>query len=247
MQPRLSLDDVMAVQARYTEELLKFIPEGTKTVLDVGSGIGDNAQAMAQRGYQVTAISPDPNHARYYTNGSGRGIDFHSVRYEDFAEPRQFDLVLFSESVNGINWKLGLEQTGRLLRPGGWLLISAAFRHPEELPYPDGFAIADLPYVQLAQSHGLALQAAADITENCAPTMELAHEILANRLQPMVEMSEHFLRHTSAWKLMLIKTFFRRQLNELQRLRGHYERLIHPDQFRQCCRYVILRFSKTGS
>ena len=242
VKPQLAPGDVVAAQARYTEELLRFVPEETRTILDVGSGIGDNAVACADRGFEVTALSPDKNHARYYPTDEQRRIAFHPVRYEDFSSQRRFDLLLFSESVNAMDWEVALQQSRRLVRPGGRMLISAVFRNPGDRPYPDDFALEDLPYVQLARRYGFTLEAARDITENCVPTLELAFAILTERLPPMLSVAEHFLRHSSPAKLALIKFFFRRQLKQLESLQSRYERILDPTLFRQCSRYVILRF-----
>ena len=62
---RLDLDEIQRAQSRFTERLISFVPPETKTILDVGAGIGDNARALSRSGHRVTAISPDRNHERY--------------------------------------------------------------------------------------------------------------------------------------------------------------------------------------
>ncbi|MGH2413016.1 MAG: hypothetical protein ACRDEA_04865, partial [Microcystaceae cyanobacterium] len=55
----LTLTRLRAAQEAYAAKLLSFIPEGTKTVLDVGCGIGGNAVYLCDRGFTVEGLAPD--------------------------------------------------------------------------------------------------------------------------------------------------------------------------------------------
>ncbi len=80
----LTLENLRAAQRRYTEALYRLVPAGTKSVLDVGCGLGDVARGLAARGVRVTAISPDKNHGRY-VEGAGAGVRFVQARYQNFS------------------------------------------------------------------------------------------------------------------------------------------------------------------
>jgi len=58
-EEKLDLESIRRAQQHYTETLLEMIPEDVHNILDIGCGIGDNARALAAKGYHVTAISPD--------------------------------------------------------------------------------------------------------------------------------------------------------------------------------------------
>src|SRR6187399_1046070 len=92
----LSFERLREAQARFTERLLAMIPPDVKSVLDVGSGVGDNSAAMLRRGLEVTALSPDKNHGKFYERLEAEGVEFHNVKFEDFPFGRSYDLVLMS-------------------------------------------------------------------------------------------------------------------------------------------------------
>ena len=55
----LSLQDIKNAQYRYIDHLASFIPSETKTILDVGCGIGGNTSFLLKKGYSLEALSPD--------------------------------------------------------------------------------------------------------------------------------------------------------------------------------------------
>ena len=49
----LSLQDIRNAQYRYIDHLASFIPSETKTILDVGCGIGGNTSFLLKKGYSL--------------------------------------------------------------------------------------------------------------------------------------------------------------------------------------------------
>ncbi|MGE0700751.1 MAG: class I SAM-dependent methyltransferase [Hyphomicrobiaceae bacterium] len=242
----VTIDAIRAAQARYTERLLSHVPSGVRTVLDVGAGIGDNARAFAAKGYQVTAISPDKNHQRYFEADRHPGITFHRSKYEDLSLDQRFDLLLFSESLNYFDRETGLRQSRRFVAPGGAMLVAAMFHQDGWAPYPDDFKLESLPFVAMARAHGFELELAEDITEATSPTMEAVHYGLSQQLKPLIVMGEHFLKASSPWKAWAIQLAFGKQIRELEKLLAYYEHRTHPDTFRKVFRYAILRLRDTA-
>ena len=90
------------------------LPSRPARVLEIGCGNGDLARALADKGFEVTAIDP---HAP-------DGDIFQAVSLEDFADPEPFDAVVAVRSLHHIH---GLDRAvakmARLLRPGGRVVI----------------------------------------------------------------------------------------------------------------------------
>lgn len=83
---------------------------------------------MLGRGLQVTALSPDKSHRRYFDDLPAQNLSFYGSKFEDLNIDQVFDLVLMSESQNYFAADIGLKQARRYLRPGGYLLIAGLFR-----------------------------------------------------------------------------------------------------------------------
>ena len=98
----------------FLEVVCSHIPEPPARVLEVGCGRGDLARALAERGFEVTAI--DPN--------APDGAIFRQVRLEDFSDERGFDAVVASFSLHHIDDLSGaLDRIASLLPPAGPLVV----------------------------------------------------------------------------------------------------------------------------
>ena len=232
----VNLGAIRDAQARFSVELMKFIPAHAKSVLDVGAGIGDNAQLLARRGMKVTAISPDRNHARYYRRLRAQGIRYIRTRFEDLDLAERFDLIFMCESLNYFDREIGIQQCRSYLKPAGHLLIAAMFQRPEQRPFPPAFSADDLPYVALARKEGFALLASRDVTQHVLPTMDYAHMSLQRYVFPFLQpfspdsLAGHWLR----------KTPFRRIARSIHDIRTFYEHRTKSEYFRRHIRYMFL-------
>ena len=234
---KLNLKSIRLAQTRYTDHLLSLIPEGVRDVLDVGAGIGDNARALARRGYRVTAISPDKNHPRYFEALREKGeITFCQTTFEEFDSKKQFDLILMSESLNYFDRRVGLQQCQRYLRPHGHLLVAAMFHRPSEQGYEPSWSPTDLDYVAQAEEHNLLLIAAEDITSNVVPTMEYAYRKIEKYINPTFT-----ILHKTGAAAVFPATF-----EKLDTVRRYYDRRVNPDYFNTYIRYVILLFKRAS-
>ena len=170
----LTLTRLRVAQVAYTAKLLSFIPEGTKTVLDVGCGIGGNAAYLCDRGFTVEGLAPDAlQQERFLQNTNGQ-VPFYLTRFEDFHKSYSYDLILFSESSQYIA-ALDLAQgAARLLDSGGYLLLADMMRFDAE--YQEGIFsnchIASELQIALEQS-GFNLIKTEDISTHIAPTIDL--------------------------------------------------------------------------
>jgi MPBQ/MSBQ methyltransferase len=235
-----SLQDIDAAQRRFTSQLLQTLPAGVRRALDVGCGIGDNARAMAACGLSVTAISPDRNHERYFTGPGGKNVVFYQSTFEAFALDEVFDLVLMSESQNYFDAEIGLRQTRRYLRPGGYLLVAGMFRRQSAPTL--GVRHHKAEYWDAVARHGFALVSERDITSHMLPTMQVVHTVLTRHLEPALDLMHRYLCVSMPVKLALMRFLFQRQIKELLNTKAYYDARTNPEVFVRDLQYVIALF-----
>lgn len=170
----LTLTRLRAAQEAYAAKLVSFIPEGIKTVLDVGCGIGGNAAYLCDRGFIVEGLAPDAlQQERFIKNTNGQ-VPFYLTRFEDFRSSHSYDLVLFSESSQYIAIEDLAQGAVRLLSSGGYLLLADMLRSDAE--YREGIFsnchVASELHAVLIQA-GFKLIKSEDISTQVAPTIDL--------------------------------------------------------------------------
>ena len=113
-------------------DIVEFLPPAPARILDVGSGVGQNAAALAAMGHSVVAVEPMPAFlavARAEHAASGiRWIEDSLPRLQrlDIAGPR-FDFILVEAVWHHLDYAeraAALARLGSLLTPGGRCALS---------------------------------------------------------------------------------------------------------------------------
>ena len=121
---------------------LDFIANGCgglngKKVLDVGTGGGLLAEAMARQGADVTGIDlaeDGLNAARHHADTSRLSIDYRQIAVEDLAaeKPEHYDVVTCMEMLEHVPDPAAVVAAcARLLRPGGDAFFATLNRNPK--------------------------------------------------------------------------------------------------------------------
>lgn len=234
----LNLENFRKAQARYTKTLIELIPWGIRSILDVGSGIGDLSRELVKRGYQITALSPDKNHKKYYDDGE---VDFYNTKFEDFVTSKKFDLIIMSESSGYFDYRMALPKCKVLLKDKGYFINSGFFRKKDEKiflnisdPYDD--------YIELALKVGFKKVTEIDISSQTLPTLEYWRKCYQEHVLPTIEMIKLYLYHSAPLKIKTIAFLFKRQLKELEGIQKFYEERFDHRKFTENIRYVRLVF-----
>jgi 2-polyprenyl-6-hydroxyphenyl methylase/3-demethylubiquinone-9 3-methyltransferase len=115
----------------------RIAPLAGKKVLDVGCGGGILSESMAARGAHVTGIDMGEaplQVARLHLLESGLDIAYERIPVERLAEeqPESFDLVTCMEMLEHVPDPASvIEACGRLVKPGGHLILSTLNRNPK--------------------------------------------------------------------------------------------------------------------
>lgn len=227
-------------QQRYTDTLIALIPPNVTAVLDVGSGIGDVAHALANRGYIVVAISPDKNHEKYFPIATNN-LSFVPITFEAFTSNEQYDLILMSESQNYFPTEEGFQQCKRYLKPNKYLLVSGIFRKEAGRGFRDVTNVEE-EYLRQASHHGFKLLKRVDITKRVLPTLVLAHNAIQEHVEPVGFMIDHYLTSTAWLKTKVLRWLFWRQIEKVRDIFHYYQRRTSPSGFEHKCRYLRLLF-----
>jgi len=109
----LSVDpaNVLEAQENYANLLLKHIPDGVNSILDVGCGSGKFSEKLLDAGYSVDCVSPSPNLTKHVRERLGERVEIFECRYEDLKTKKYYDLILCSESFQYLLLEKAMAQT----------------------------------------------------------------------------------------------------------------------------------------
>ncbi len=171
-------------QSAYSEKLLACIPEGVKTILDVGCGSGSTAKRLIEAGYSVQCVSPSPKLTAVARERLGPSIAIHECKFEELDLPIQFDLLLFSESFQYVDLELALPKIAAMLNSNGFLLLSDFFDIPGKGRSPIGGGHDFGRFQDLMRQQPFELDLDDDLTQKIAPTMDLVNRLFMRVLRP---------------------------------------------------------------
>ncbi len=176
-------------QERYAEKLFSLIPEGTKTILDVGCGSGKTAQKLTELGYKVECVSPSKLLNKYAQGILGSETPVHTTKFEDFKSDKKFDLVMFSESFQYIAIDDAISGATKFLKPNGHILVADFFKR-DHLPTPGllGGGHKWSEWEQKLPTYPLTKVFEQDITEETSGTLALVSSMTTQVVRPIYDL-----------------------------------------------------------
>ncbi len=137
-------------------------PQGDgRSALVIGSGLGDDAEALAQRGFRVTAFDVSPTAIAWCRKRFPNSLVTYVVADLLALPPawhRAFDLVVESRTIQSLPLSVRpqvIESIGQLVAKGGRLLVITHFRALDAEPDGPPWPLSDQ---ELAQFQELGLQ-----------------------------------------------------------------------------------------
>ena len=239
---KLNLEELKVAQGRYIEHLSSFIPKGVRTILDVGCGIGGNAEYLIKKGYNLDTLSPDDFQKKIIIKKFKNGVKFHHCKFENFKSDKEFDLVLESESACYINMEKGFKKAKEIICDGGYLLVSDYFVH-----FNDGSKSLHLKsshdmemYLKLAKLNRFELIQSYNQTNNTMPTLEYGKYIFDRFIYPTLDYGFYSARKNYPIVSRIIKELFGKKFRSKKKQLD----LLDTDLFRKYRKYMIYLFKK---
>ena len=237
----LDLEGLKKAQDRYAEKLCDWVPEGVRSILDVGCGTGSMALRLRQRGFDVEGLAPDPYLGEVFSERTG--LPFHLARFQDFEPDHGYDLILMSESAQYI-WLDSLFPHVCRVAPDGHLLLADYFvvendgSQAARSGHPlDGF-------LERAGASGCQLLRREDVTEQAAPTLALASNWLDRYGVKIATVLGERAHRRNPWLYGLADRLFG---SRLRRKLEQERTLCDPEIFRRLKRYELMLFRVPGS
>ena len=94
-QSKLNEKLAEAQENKYQNILNKLKPKNGDHILDVGCGIGGNAEFLAKKGYELETLSPDDFQRSVINEKFNGKIPFHHCKFEKF-QPKKKVLFFFT-------------------------------------------------------------------------------------------------------------------------------------------------------
>ena len=211
-QPSLADDSLAGLrqaQAAFTAQVLKLVSPEVRRVLDVGTGRGETARALATNGAKVVTLSPDRNQGRWLARAPHPGICFLPSRFEDFraSSAERFDAVVFSESSNYVSMDNLLAHSASLTGAHGSLVVAAPFlRGQSSSVYKDMHPLSELR-AKLGRS-AWTIQEEHDFTENVAPSLRIGRRLIERRVVPSARAIDGYIAEHGPLPLRLFGWLF---------------------------------------
>ena len=203
-------------QARYTEELIGDIPQGVRSILDVGCGAGKTAEVLLDRGYSVEGVSPNAWLTAEARRRLGARAVVHQSRFEELTVSGPYDLLLFSESLLFMGAPRALARAAALTEPGGYLLVADVFRRTGSGKGPIGGGQDWSRFEAVMAQSPFDLVRETDITAFIAPTFDLVNRGSLEMIRPAYDLIMARLTARHPWLMRIARWRFRKSLARYQ-------------------------------
>jgi SAM-dependent methyltransferase len=194
----MTVDDIWNHNLQYQRVLLRAVPAGCRSALDLGCGQGFLLPHLAELADQVVGIDV---HAPSLDEAAARTADLDNVRLVEgdamtYDVGQQFDAVLSVAVVHHLGLRAGLERMQRLTAPGGVVGVVGLARSRSARDYArDAVGAVETRLRRLRRPHTMVTAPVCDPEETYREVRAITREVL-----PGARYRRHNLfRYTITW------------------------------------------------
>jgi len=241
---KVDIANLSLAQENYVGFLISHIPDGVKKILDVGCGTGELARHLIDLGYQVDCVSPSPYLVEQARKLLENKCHIYECFYEEMQTENRYDLILFGESFQYIDPEAAIKKSLDFLNEASYVLICDIFKKdtPHKSPLPGGHSLST--FYNIVSESPLELVENLDITEQTAPNLDLANEVLKEVIEPSVNLGQQLLEDRHPFMSKFIRWLYGKKINKIT---GKYfggEKT--ADNFKKFKSYRLILYKKTN-
>ena len=238
----VNISNLHAAQANYAKFVSSHIPDGVKTILDIGCGTGQMAKDLQDMGYTVDCISPNAFFAEKARKLLGEQSRVFECAFQDFENHGTYDLVMFCESFQYIGAPDAIGKSFGLMKDGGHLLICDYFARPLEGKSMLAGGEKWTRFSDVIVTYPLQQLADIDITDAMAPTLDIVDDVFREAVQPTVNLAIKLVASRYPWPYRLVQRIYRRRI---EKIKGKYfSGRMTGENFKKYKSYRLLLYRK---
>ena len=238
----VDITNLHIAQDEYTKLILSYIPDGVKSILDVGCGTGHIDKILLDNGYIVDCVSPSAYMNKHISELLGDKSHIYECTYEELQTDKKYDMVMFCESFQYIDMEKSFSNTSKFLTNNGYMLICDIFRRDVESKGKMGGGYNIDKFNSMIENAPFKLIESLDITNETAPNMDLMNDVLINVVQPMIKAGVRLSESRHALVVKILKWKYKKKINKLHNKYFSGDR--SGDDFKKFKIYQLLLFQK---